>query len=903
MTKQPILKDWLNSDISSFEQLWPTLESLHEAYGNPELKRILRISQKPEGANVSLLFLLADFLIVIDEPCCLGKLVDLCSSINLKEKDQIFWSTGFSLLAQCKSEFLPESKEILSFQNYPGMNTVQKAFSEYLAALFQFRSGRFVRALDPLDKVLNILKKQPFSILEVWSHSLRAIIEKECDQIHSAISSCLSAIQIARTNGFTSRLCEIGNQSALLYLSIDDQNHSREMLRTSLHYSDQVGSEYLRACTYLNLAADKMYEGDLDGALEDLKICVSTFKSLHSQEKLAFAYFDCFRCYQSKGQADHCDSILREIELCIEGMSDVEDLRFKVIRARSEMELQTQNFQAALKLVEESLSERRHLRESIGYGALERFRSNLIIRKLIVDHDLIPATRLAMAEAEAQRLDVSIPSILVKSHELMPTDYCHLLIEKFGYQVPEPQDYRLVTSDLQEIISFRFAQDHNILPIGIGDGVFTIIVSDPLDEKTIRAVGVLSEMEVQVKIADPEILAVRISECYSIQSQSLFHEDYPVFLENILNLANRFGVSDIHIFPDKDHTGVQFRIDGVMQHVEHFSKDHHSPLVNVIKLWAELDLAIHSIPQDGRFEYGRFAYRVSTAPMLHGEKTVLRLISGTMPHLELLGIEESILRDVLKVSQRSGGMFLVTGPTGSGKTSTLYAILNELNDYKRSILTVEDPVENDLKNIAQSQVNRSKGYTFNSALACFLRQDPDVILVGEIRDEETAQIAVRASLTGIMVFSTLHTYNTYSTINRLKDLGTSPYLLAESVHGILCQRLVRSLCARCKKISEPDIEKYYQFREYLEELRGLESFSIFSPMGCNHCQKLGYRGRTLICEWLPIDQSSRDLILNSAQLDQFEAHFKEQNLISLAHSGFLKVLRGETTFQEVMRVL
>lgn len=381
-------------------------------------------------------------------------------------------------------------------------------------------------------------------------------------------------------------------------------------------------------------------------------------------------------------------------------------------------------------------------------------------------------------------------------------------------------------------------------------------------------------------------------------------DDAPIIrlINALLTEAVKENASDIHIEPFENRLTVRFRVDGVLRQVLEPPRVLAPLITSRIKVMARLDIAEKRLPQDGRISLkvaGRAVdVRVSTLPSGHGERVVLRLLDKQAGRLDLvqLGMDDRTLKVMQRAIHRPHGIILVTGPTGSGKTTTLYAALTQLNDRSRNILTVEDPIEYDLDGIGQTQINPKVEMTFARGLRAILRQDPDVVMVGEIRDLETVQIAVQASLTGHLVLSTLHTNTAVGAITRLRDMGVEPFLLSSTVVAILAQRLVRVLCDQCK---EP-----YAAGETECELIGLAKEpppTLYRAVGCDHCNGLGYRGRTGIYELVEVDDALRNLIHDGAGEQQLERHARAHGP-SIRADGRRRVLAGQTTVEEVLRV-
>jgi len=377
------------------------------------------------------------------------------------------------------------------------------------------------------------------------------------------------------------------------------------------------------------------------------------------------------------------------------------------------------------------------------------------------------------------------------------------------------------------------------------------------------------------------------------------------FVNQVFKDAIELRASDIHLEPFEDEFRIRYRIDGELQEVPVPAqlKRFQPAIVSRVKILSHLNIAEKRLPQDGRIKIrlddAEVDIRVSVIPMLHGEAVVMRLLrqNSKLRGLDDIGMdrrESDCFRNVLQLPH---GIILVTGPTGSGKTSTLYTALNEINDAVRKIITIEDPVEYQLKGVNQIQVNEKSGLTFARGLRSILRHDPDVVLIGEIRDAETAQIAVQASLTGHLVFSTLHTNDAPGAVTRLVDMGVEPYLVASSLEAVLAQRLVRVLCTHCK---QPDNSPTAQT---LKAKLGIPANTIiYKSIGCRECRNTGFFGRHAIFEWMDTDQEIRQLVLQSASTDQIRAAARKQGMKSLAEDGWRLVRQGITTVEEVLSV-
>lgn len=427
--------------------------------------------------------------------------------------------------------------------------------------------------------------------------------------------------------------------------------------------------------------------------------------------------------------------------------------------------------------------------------------------------------------------------------------------------------------------------------------IFQVLLAQTYETGTSTAAEVMLGMEESMNLSD------LIKTLPKAQDLLESENDAPIIrlINAFLTEAIKQGASDIHIEAFEKKLAIRFRMDGVLQEILSPPKVLAPLIISRIKVMAKLDIAEKRLPQDGRITLhiaGRAVdVRVSTIPTHYGERVVMRLLDKQTAQLNLghLGMHKDTLDILKKLITQPHGILLVTGPTGSGKTTSLYAALSELNDASRNILTVEDPIEYDLPGIGQMQVNTKVDMTFARSLRAILRQDPDVVMVGEIRDLETAEIAIQASLTGHLVLSTLHTNNAIGAITRLKDMGVDAYLIASTLIGVAAQRLVRLLCPNCKQPSPATLQEARILKVYPEQP------IIHHPTGCVTCHQTGYLGRTGIYEFIPIDAVLRNMIHENASEIKMEAHSRQASR-SMRDDGCLRVLAGETSLEEVLRV-
>ncbi|MBE0539120.1 MAG: type II/IV secretion system protein [Ignavibacterium sp.] len=452
-------------------------------------------------------------------------------------------------------------------------------------------------------------------------------------------------------------------------------------------------------------------------------------------------------------------------------------------------------------------------------------------------------------------------------------------------------------------ITAQQAFDWNILPIKIEDGFLHIATSSPSDKKLIEDISFFTGMKIKTTKMPSEIILERLKEVYGEnpvltngngnQSKVLQHEHSNVDLVNkIIDEAIENSASDIHLESYENNFRIRYRIDGQLREIMNLPVSRSAQISSRLKIMAGLDISEKRKPQDGKIKYRNKSYdvdiRVSTLPTSFGEKTVLRILDKS--HLELdvekLGLAKDQQSVVLKNLQRPYGMILVTGPTGSGKSTSLYSFLNSIHRVEKNILTIEDPIEYNIPGINQCNVKPDIGFSFANALRSFLRQDPDIIMVGEIRDKETADIAVRAALTGHLVFSTLHTNDSISAITRLIDMGVDAFLVAASVKLIIAQRLVRKLC-NCKSKTHSGSNG--------------TQMNSFAKNGCFECGMTGYKGRTALFEIMEITEDLAEMISSESSITEIRNKAFENGFLSLRQSGLSKIQLGITTNEEVIR--
>jgi len=560
----------------------------------------------------------------------------------------------------------------------------------------------------------------------------------------------------------------------------------------------------------------------------------------------------------------------------------------------------------------------------------------------LVDLGVITSEQLKKALQE-QRRGERLEQVLVRLKFASEEVVLQHLADYFDLPYVDLDTY-LIDEQVLELIPEELARRHTLIPLFKIGETLTIALSNPLHLTAIDEVRNRIKTDVDIALSTEKKILRAIDQHYGAvasQFQKTLNQwvqqgggpppgsadyrktydlvsrmapgevidDVPAarLFDLVMTQAIRDRASDIHIEPDEKSLRIRFRIDGFLYEFLTLPKTIHPPLTSRIKVLAEMDIAETRLPQDGNFnvrlERRNIEIRVSTFPTIYGENVVLRLLDQTtsLMKLEDLGFSDQMLERFKQLLQRPHGMILVTGPTGSGKTTTLYASLNLINSPEKNIITIEDPVEYRLPLIRQTQINPKAGITFAGGLRSILRQDPDVIMVGEIRDRETADVALQAALTGHLVLSTLHTNDAPEAITRLMDIGVEPYLIASSLLGVLAQRLVRKICSECKTSYRIDPSKINPWDG--KRLEAKESLTLYRGKGCKSCKQSGYWGRVGLYELLEMSEELRQLISERAPIPVLRKVARETlGMTTLREDGLKKVLEGTTTLEEVNRV-
>ncbi|HNW78112.1 MAG TPA: type II secretion system ATPase GspE [Candidatus Competibacteraceae bacterium] len=549
----------------------------------------------------------------------------------------------------------------------------------------------------------------------------------------------------------------------------------------------------------------------------------------------------------------------------------------------------------------------------------------LVAQQKLTEADLQRARRVQ--EGSGEPLDI----LLVKLGLVSERDMAEALAAQLQLPLVRPADYP-DTPVLDREVSPRFFKDARAIPLAEEAQGLVVALANPTDEYVLGALRLATGKAILPRVAIPSELEVAFERLYGSGrsamgqivdsiglAEDLTDEEQIQHLKDlaseapVIRLVNLMiaravesRASDIHIEPFENRLKVRYRVDGVLREVESPPSRLSAAVISRIKIMAKLNIAERRLPQDGRIQLRaqgkEIDLRVSTVPTLWGESVVMRILdkASVVLDFEVLGFSPTMLKRFRQVLDLPHGILLVTGPTGSGKTTTLYTALQTLNTPERKILTVEDPVEYQLEGINQIQAKPQINLTFASALRAIVRQDPDVIMIGEMRDLETAGIAVQSALTGHLVLSTLHTNDAAGSVTRLLDMGVDDYLLTSTISGILAQRLVRLLCRHCR-------QPYPALPELVAELR-LQRFSdspaitLYQPVGCEHCGGTGYRGRAAIMEFLVMSDALRRLVLKHADAGQLQAEAQREGMDTMYEDGLRKAVAGLTTIEEVLRV-
>ena len=571
------------------------------------------------------------------------------------------------------------------------------------------------------------------------------------------------------------------------------------------------------------------------------------------------------------------------------------------------------------------------------------------LKSFLLDSNLIPKEKVEEAAAEAKKDNKNLGALLLEKKLIQEAE----LQKVYAYILGIPfvdLSKETIPIEILQVVPELIAKKYNIVSFEKTGANLKVAMLNPEDLQTIDFIkkktglkivpclttresiqAALRQYEKSLKAEFGDILTGEIKpdgESRDEENLEQVAAGLPIIriVDTLLKHAILESASDIHIEPEEKEVHVRYRIDGVLHDAMTLPKDVAAGIVARIKVLSNLKLDEHRLPQDGRFkiqndEY-KISFRVSMLPVFDGEKIVMRLLDETSKGLTLekMGLNGQALEAVHREISKPNGMILVTGPTGSGKTTTLYTVMDILNTPEVNISTVEDPVEYRMPRVNQTQINPKVGMTFAAALRSLLRQDPDIIMVGEIRDQETLEIAMHAAMTGHLVLSTLHTNNASATLPRMLDMGAEPFLIASTVNVIIAQRLIRRLCVECRKpyqLDKKEIESLAKFytiddiftylkndpasKKYVEKAKSWEEITMYKPAGCDQCGGEGYHGRSGIYEVLPMTEGIRKLVTQSASTEMIETEAKKSGMATMVQDGFSKIVQGMTSLEEVMR--
>ncbi len=547
---------------------------------------------------------------------------------------------------------------------------------------------------------------------------------------------------------------------------------------------------------------------------------------------------------------------------------------------------------------------------------------------ILLEGGLVSPTQLEAAYEEQQRVGRALGRVLIEQGVLTESQLVSALATQIGLRFVDLSDFAVDGSAVGRVPG-PVCRRHSAMPIGFEDGKLLVAMADPANVFAIDDIRSLAGMDVKPVVATRADVTAAIDRYYRADSDmdditSILDaqeeeddltkvkeivEDAPIvkYVNLLITQAIQDRASDIHLEPTEHDLRVRFRIDGVLHEVMRSPKAIQSGVISRLKIMADINIAERRIPQDGRLSvnaHGRKVdLRVATLPTVWGEKVVMRILDNSTARLDLtdLGFSESNYERYSQSFTKPYGMILVTGPTGSGKSTTLYATLNIVSRPEVNVITVEDPVEYRLPGINQVQTNNKAGLTFASALRSILRSDPDIVLIGEIRDHETGQIAVEAALTGHLVLSTLHTNDAPSAVSRLTEMGIEPFLVGSALDAVLAQRLARRLCPKCKESYQPTPEFLVASRFPWQD--GEPMPELFRPVGCSACSKTGYKGRLALHEVMVVSEEIERLAVEKASATVIETVAKEQGMKTLRDDGLAKVLAGVTSLEEILRVV
>ncbi|MBU8901140.1 MAG: Flp pilus assembly complex ATPase component TadA [Victivallales bacterium] len=552
------------------------------------------------------------------------------------------------------------------------------------------------------------------------------------------------------------------------------------------------------------------------------------------------------------------------------------------------------------------------------------------LKDILLTDGICTSEQIQDSEEEHDRTGKSFREVIINYGFLTEQEILQHFADNLGTEIFDFKQAD-IKHEVIQMIDPEIARAYGVIPVSMEDNNLKVVAKNPMNYQVIEELQFILGLEIQVLVAEQDTIDTAVEKYYPVTVASVHDvlsemsgdeedeqiydnvtdlenaaNDAPIvrFVEVILYQAIKDQASDIHFEPFETSFRIRYRVDGTLYEMPPPSKSLAVPVISRVKIMSGLNIAERRLPQDGRIQLkigGKpIDLRVATLPTSYGESVVLRILDRSVVNLDLnaLGISTDVLAQLRDIIHMPNGILLVTGPTGSGKTTTLYSALQEVNEIGEKLLTAEDPVEYDIEGIIQLPVNNAYGMTFQKALRAFLRQDPDRIMIGEIRDLETAQTAIESALTGHFVFSTLHTNDAAGTVTRLVDMGVEPFLLCSSIAGIVSQRLIRRVCKNCRVPYEPkdeELEKLNLVRDDIGDRK------FYYGKGCQNCNESGYRGRKSICELLTMSPELMELILKNAPTVAIREKAREQGMVTIREDGVQTIVNGETTVDEVLR--
>jgi len=542
---------------------------------------------------------------------------------------------------------------------------------------------------------------------------------------------------------------------------------------------------------------------------------------------------------------------------------------------------------------------------------------------MLVEENLITAEQLENALEQQRRQGGELRQILVNQGLVKAEDLAAVLSVQLNVPLIDLKRHKVQPNALR-LIPESMARKHTLIPLDVVGDALVVVMADPEDIRIIEDIKTQAKMRVEVALGIPSDIeraidlnfrsageiekqvsrfAPTVEEGAAVTPDLVARTPIAQSLDLLITQAVRDRASDIHLEPQENRLRVRYRIDGVLHDVFSLPLSAHMQLVSRVKILAEMNIAEQRRPQDGQFSIRvgdrDIDIRAASMEMAYGERLTLRILDKSLSLFTLpeLGLLPEALKKYQAMLDSPFGLILVGGPTGSGKTTTLYASINQLDRNECNILTIEDPIEYHFKDINQTQVNLKAGITFAGGLRSIMRHDPDIILVGEIRDKDTAATAVQAALTGHLVLSSIHASDAVGVLFRLRDLGVEPYLISSTLVGIVAQRMVRRLCTHCREVSQPSLEEQIAYNEEMNE----SSATFYGAIGCNLCANTGYRGRTGLFEILIMSEEIRRMLLNNASASDVRTEALKEGMVTMKRDGMLKVKEGITSISEVMR--